>query len=92
MVQNNTQAFIRGNHSREPNEPNRSSKDSPPATCCRESEKKSDDESETDVTDAHGSDEEDAGLVTVADGPADEVRVRLAAESSFGDCDGGLEG
>ena len=44
------------------------------------------------MADAHGADKKHAGLVAVADRPADEVGVRLAAESGFGDPDGGLEG
>ena len=40
------------------------------------------------MADAHGADEEDLGLVAIADGPTDEVGVRLAAEGRLSDLDG----
>ena len=44
------------------------------------------------MADSHSSDEENAGLVAVANGPADEVGMRLASKGRFGDCHGGFEG
>ena len=40
------------------------------------------------MADTHGSDEEDLGFIAVANGPSNEVGVRLTTESSFSDLDG----
>ena len=48
-----------------------------------EAEEDAEDDGHYDVGDAGVADEEDAGFVAVADGPADEVGVGLAAEGGF---------
>lgn len=91
-MQDNAEAFVRSDHCGETHEPHWSCEESPPAACSRECEEYGDDEAESDVGDSHGADEEDTRFVAVTDGPADEVGVRLPAESGFGDGNGGFEG
>ena len=75
VVQDDAETFVCSYHSGETNEPHWGSEDSPPSTYSGESEEDGDDEAESDVADSHGSDKEDAGFVTIADRPADEIGV-----------------
>jgi hypothetical protein len=51
-----------------------------------------DDVAGDDAFDAKAADEDHAGFVAVADGPADEVGVGLGAEGGVGDPEGRVEG
>jgi hypothetical protein len=88
LVQDDTEALVGGHHGRDTYEHDRGSEDSVPAAGMGQDQQDGNDERQSDVDDTHGADEEDLGLVAVADGPADEVRVGLATERSLSDLDG----
>lgn len=73
VVQDDAQSFVGCYHGGDAEEPLDGCEDAEPAVGSREGEEDGYDEAKGDVGHAHGTDEEDAGFVAVADGPPDEV-------------------
>ena len=67
-------------------------KDAPPAGVAAEDEEDGHEDSAGEDEDGEGAEEEHAGFVAVADGPADEVWVRLILEGYEKGFDDGLKG
>ena len=84
-VDDDAKPFVRGDADGEADEEEGETEEAPPAGCVGEDEDDGEDDGADDVGDARVADEEDAGFVTVADAPADEVGVGLAAEGAFDD-------
>jgi hypothetical protein len=91
-VQDEAEAFEGRYDGAETDEPEEGGEDPVPARGVGEGEDGGDGEADGDAFDAEAADEEHAGFVAVADGPADEIGVGLAAQGGFGDLEGGLEG
>lgn len=91
-VQNDAHAFPGGNESGDADEPGGEGDDAPGATGGAEDEEEVDQEAGEDEEDAEAACKGDAGWIAVADGPADEVGMRLPAEGVFDRGGGGAEG
>ena len=91
-MEDEAEAFVGGYDGAEADEPEKGGEDTVPARVVGEGEDCCDNEAGDDAFDAEAADEEHAGFVAVADGPADEIGVGLAAEGGVGDLEGGLEG
>jgi len=91
-MEDEAEAFVGGDDGAEADEPEEGGEDTVPARGVGEGEDCCDDEAGDDAFDTEAADEEHAGFVAVADGPADEIGVGLAAEGSVGDLKGGFEG
>lgn len=91
-MEDEAEAFIGGYDGAEADEPEEGGEDTVPAREVGESEDYCDDEADNNAFDAEAADEEHAGFVAVADGPADEIGVGLTAEGGVGDLEGGVEG
>ena len=90
-VQDDAQALVGGDEGADADEPDGRGENAPPSAGAREDEQDRHDEAAECVCDAHRADEEDAGLVAVADGPAHEAGVRLVAERGLDHLDGWCE-
>jgi hypothetical protein len=91
-MEDEAEAFVGGYDGAEADEPEEGGEDTVPARGVGEGEDCGDDEAGGDAFDAEAADEEYAGFVAVADGPADEIGMGLAAQGCVGDLEGGVEG
>lgn len=91
-MEDEAEAFVGGYDGAEADEPEEEGKDTVPARGVGEGEDCGDDEAGGDALHAEAADEEHAGFIAVADGPADEIGVGLAAQGDVGDLEGGVEG
>ena len=91
-VEDEAEAFVGGYDGAEAEEPEEGGKDTIPARDVGEGEDCGDDEAGDDAFDAEATDEDHARFVAVADGPADEIWMGLAAEGGVGDLEGGFKG
>ena len=79
-VENDTHALIRSDEGSDSDNPEKSGNGSDATWSCRKREEDGPEEPSDDEEDSETASEDDASAVTVADGPADEVWVGLAAE------------
>lgn len=82
-VYDDAEAFVSSSGDVEANEEEGEAKEAPPARQMAQDKEQGEYDGEDYVRDAGIDDEEYAGFVAVADGPADEVGMRLAAECGF---------
>lgn len=79
-MKDDTHALIRSDEGSDTDDPEECSDGSDATWGCRKREEDSPEETGNDQEDAEAASEDDAGAVTVTDGPTDEVWVGLAAE------------
>lgn len=82
-VDDDAQTFVRRNGNVEADEEEREHKQAPPTGLVRHDEEYREDDAHDNVGDAGIDDEKHTRFVSITDGPADEIRVRLTAESGF---------